>query len=82
MRTIIGKEHGRIDVLIGFVIVVVVLVFAIYEVLVKEHETQPASTQSRPKTLIDGVKDKVNDAMDKEMSRIPPADEPPQPTGR
>jgi F0F1-type ATP synthase membrane subunit a len=78
MRTIIGKEHGRVDVLIGFVIVVVVLVFAIYEVLVKEHETQPASTQSRPKTLIDGVRDKVNDAMDKEMSRIP-ADEPTQP---
>jgi len=81
MRTIIGKEHGRIDVLIGFVIVVVVLVFAIYEVLVKEHEIQPASTQSRPKTLIDGVRDKVNDAMDKEMSRIP-ADEPTQPPGQ
>ena len=81
MRTIIGKEHGRIDVLIGFVIVVVVLVFAIYELVVKEHEIQPAATQSRPKTLIDGVRDKVNDAMDKEMSRIP-ADEPTQPPGQ
>ena len=81
MRRILRTERGRIDALLGFVIVVVVLVFAIYQLFVKESEIQPAATQSRPKTLIDGVRDKVNNAMDKEMSRIP-ADEPTPPSGQ
>ena len=72
------KEHGRIDVLLGFIIVVVAVGFAIYEFWVKEHAVQPEITQSREKTVIDRVRDKVNDAMEKEMSRIPPG-EPTQP---
>jgi hypothetical protein len=78
MRTILRTERGRIDALLGFVIVAVALGFAIYEFWVKEHAVQPEITQSREKTVIDRVRDKVNDAMEKEMSRIP-SDEPTQP---
>ncbi|HEY3197963.1 MAG TPA: hypothetical protein VGJ57_08105 [Nitrospirales bacterium] len=78
MRIILRTERGRIDALVGFVIVVLVLVFVIYEFFVKEHQMQPGATQSRPKTLIDGVRDKVNDAVDRDMRRIP-TDEPTQP---
>jgi hypothetical protein len=81
MRTILQTERGRIDALLGFVIVAVALGFAIYEFWIKEHAIQPEITQSREKTVIDRVKDKVNDAMDKEMSRIP-SDEPTQPPGQ
>ena len=72
------KEHGRFDVLLGFIIVVVAVGFAIYEFWVKEHAIQPAITQSPAKTLIDGVRDKVNDAIEKDISRIP-ADDSTQP---
>ena len=65
----------------GSVIVVIAVGFAIYEFWVKENVTQPDSTHSQPKTVIDGVKDKVNDAMQKEMSRMP-SDEPTQPAGQ
>jgi len=64
------KEHGRFDVLLGFIIVVVAVGFAIYEFWVKEHAIQPAITQSPAKTLIDGVRDKVNDAIEKDISLI------------
>jgi len=72
------KEHGRFDVLLGFIIVVVAVGFAIYEFWVKEHAFQPAITQSPAKTLIDGVRDKVSDAIEKDISRIP-ADDSTQP---
>jgi len=72
------KEHGRFDVLLGFIIVVVAIGFAIYEFWVKEDAIQPAVTQSPAKTLIDGVRDKVNDAIEKDISRIP-ADDSTQP---
>jgi hypothetical protein len=78
MRTVVRNQRGRIDVLLGFVIVVVAVGFAIYEFWVKENVIQPASTHSQPKTVIDGVRDKVNDALEKQMSRIP-VDEPTQP---
>ena len=78
MRTILRTERGWIDALLGFVIVAVALGFAIYEFWVKEHAVQPEITQSREKTVIDRERDKVNDAMEKEMSRIP-SDEPTQP---
>ena len=68
------KEHGRFDVLLGFVIVVVAVGFAIYEFWVKEHAIQPAITQSPAKTLIYGTRDKVNDAIEKNISRIPTDD--------
>jgi len=72
------KERGRIDVLVGFVIVVIAVGFAIYEFWVKEHAIQPGITQSPAKTLIDGMRDKVNDAIEKDISRIP-ADDSTQP---
>ena len=75
------KEHGRFDVLLGFIIVVVAVGFAIYEFWVKEHAIQPAITQSPAKTLIDGVRDKVNDAIEKDISRIP-ADDSTQPAAQ
>jgi hypothetical protein len=78
MRTLLRTERGRIDALLGFVIVAVALGFAIYEFWVKERPVQPAVTQSPAKTILDDVKSKVNDAMKKEMSRIP-SDEPTQP---
>jgi F0F1-type ATP synthase membrane subunit a len=82
MRTFMRNERGRIDVLLGFVIVVVAVGFAIYECWIKENATlQPDSTQSQPKTVIDGVRDKVNDAMEKQMSRIP-VDEPTAPASQ
>jgi hypothetical protein len=81
MRTILRTERGRIDALLGFVIVAVALGFAIYQFWVKEHTVQQDSTHSQPKTVIDGVRDKVNDAMDKQMNRIP-SDEPTPPSGQ
>jgi len=81
MRTFIRNQRGKIDVLLGFVIVVVAVGFAIYEFWVKEHVIRPDTTHSQPKTVIDGVRDKVNDAMEKQMSRIPP-DEPVQRPGQ
>jgi hypothetical protein len=67
---------------LGFVIVVVTVGFAIYEFWVKENATPlPDTTQSQPKTVIDGVRDKVNDAMEKQMNRIP-VEEPAQPAGQ
>ena len=72
------KERGRIDVLVGFVIVVIAVGFAIYEFWVKEHAIQPGITQSPAKTLIDDMRDKVNDAIEKDISRIP-ADDSAQP---
>jgi hypothetical protein len=81
MRTFMRNERGRIDVLLGFVIVVVAVGFAIYEFWVKEHAVQTPSTQSQPKTVIDGVRDKVNDATEKQMSRIP-VEEPTPPAGQ
>ena len=78
MRTFIRNERGKIDVLLGFVIVVIAVGFAIYQFWIKEDVTQPDSAHSRPKNVIDGVRDKVNDAMEKQMSRIP-VDEPTQP---
>jgi len=72
------KEHGRIDVLLGFIIVVVAVGFAIYEFWVNEHALQPSITQSPAKSLIDGARDKVNDAIEKDISRIP-ADDSTQP---
>ena len=68
------KEHGRFDVLLGFVIVVIAVGFAIYEFWVKEHALQPGLTQSPAKSLIDGARDKVNDAIEKNISRIPTDD--------
>ncbi len=78
------KERGRIDVLLGFVIVVVAVGFAIYEFWVKEHAIQPAITQSPARTLIDGTRDKVNDAIEKQISRIPADDstQPPVPSDK
>ena len=81
MRTFLRTERGRIDALLGFVIVAVAVGFAVYEFWVKELVVQPEITQSREKTVIDRVKDKVNDAMDKEMSRIP-SEEPTQPAAQ
>ena len=77
MRTFMRSQRGKIDVLLGFVIVVVAVGFAIYEFWVKENVIQQDSVHSQPKTVIDGVRDKVNDAMEKQMSRIP-VDEPAQ----
>ena len=68
------KEHGRFDVLLGFVIVVIAVGFAIYEFWVREHALQPAITQSPAKSLIDGARDKVTDAIEKDISRIPTDD--------
>jgi len=68
------KEHGRFDVLLGFVIVVIAVGFAIYEFWVKEHALQPGLTQSPAKSLIDGARDKVNEAIEKNISRIPTDD--------
>ena len=81
MRTLLRTERGRIDALLGFVIVALALGFAIYEFWVKEHAVQPGITQSGPKTLIDDMRNKVNDAVDKDLRRIP-ADEPTQPAGQ
>jgi hypothetical protein len=78
MRTFMRNQRGKIDVLLGFVIVVIAVGFAIYEFWVKEHAVPTPDSQSQPKTVIDGVRDKVNDAMEKQMSRIP-VDEPTQP---
>jgi hypothetical protein len=72
------NQRGKIDVLLGFMIVVLAVGFAIYEFFVKEHTLQAPGTQSQPKVLIDSVRDKVNDAMEKQMSRIP-IDEPARP---
>ena len=74
MKTMMRKEHGRFDVLLGFVIVVIAVGFAVYEFWVKEHALQPGLTQSPAKSLIDGARDKVNDAIEKNISRIPTAD--------
>ncbi len=80
MKTFMRNEQGKIDALVGFVIVVIAVGFAIYEFWVKDHAPRPQdpSTQSQPKTIIDGVRDKVNDATEKQMSRIP-VDEPTPP---
>lgn len=76
------KERGRIDVLVGFVIVVIAIGFAIYEFWVREHTTHPGITQSPAKTLIDGMREKVNDAIEKDINRIPADDsaQPPVPS--
>ena len=76
MSTFMRNERGRIDVLLGFVIVVVAVCFAIYEFWVKEHAPPSSSTQSQPKTVIDGVRDKVSDAMEKSKSRVPLEESP------
>ncbi len=81
MRRFMRNERGRIDVLLGFVIVVVAVGFAIYEFWVKEHAVQPDITHSQPKTVIDGVRNKVNDAMEKQIGRIP-VDEPTPPASQ
>ena len=81
MRTFMRNERGKIDALLGFVIVAVAIGFAIYQFWVKEDGPNSPSTQSQPKTLIDGARDKVNDAMDKQISRIP-VDDPTQPHGQ
>ena len=65
------NQRGKIDVLLGFVIVVIAVGFAIYEFWVKEHAPASPSSQSQPKTVIDGVRDKVTDAMEKSKSRVP-----------
>jgi hypothetical protein len=81
MRTFMRNEHGKIDALLGFVIVAVAIGFAIYQFWVKEDGPHSPSNQSQPQTLIDGARDKVNDAMDKQISRSP-VDEPTQPHGQ
>jgi hypothetical protein len=80
MKIFMRNEHGKIDALLGFVIVAVAVGFAIYQFWVKEDGPSSPSTQSQPKTVIDGVRDKVNDAMDKQMSRIPADDSTPPPS--
>jgi hypothetical protein len=76
MSRFIRNERGRIDVLLGFVIVVVAVGFAIYEFWVKEHAPTSSGTQSQPKTVIDGVRDKVSDAMEKSKNRVPLEESP------
>ena len=71
MRIFMRNERGKIDALLGLVIVVIAVGFAIYQFWIKEDITQPESAHSRPKNVIDGVRTKVNDAMEKEKSRLP-----------
>ena len=70
-------ERGGISILLE-VLAVLALAFTVYQVWFKDRPVQPSVTQSPAKTILDDVKDKVNDSISKGMSRIP-ADESTQP---
>jgi hypothetical protein len=78
MRAIMREERGGISILVE-VLVVLALAFTVYELWLKDRPIQPAVTQSPAKTIIDDVKEKVNDSISKQMGRVP-ADESTQPS--